>query len=628
MKWLTRHLASRIARENIDVLLAGGVLLLGAIAAVLSATRAGSLVPVGIALAFSSGAYLTSRIWIRHDPEFQRSRGFLLALGSGYFVLLGFVGLSWQSVVYDLPALYFVLVAAATGILAAQIGFVRERDAVWAHVVIVEIFLLATVVRWSVFFSYGSILGVDPWANQLLLENSIIGGALPPGFLYSDFPIFTLLSMQTMLLANLPYKLALAASSGLAVTASVVFIYLIGARLMNRKLGLFAALLVSIGGVSIGFGSHSIIAMSLGIGLFSLLSYLLVRRFQTGDIRFLYLVLFVLMAIIMTHVIVSIIVTLLLAAMLVGRRILISVRVKTPASPVSVVLTVLFLAGMLSYWMYVSGNFWFVGNALRYALVSASGDTTPAVIPWSDLPDFEVVRIRLNESIWVGFAVYGVLSILGRSKRSPGMMLVLGFPLVAQALLVGFANTGYDALLPERWIAFIQFHFSLALAFGMVLLFRNYSRASSLVVPVLVGLVSFTLLTSPIATIQNPFFAKDDRIALLDSEIAAAETLSRVSPDTVVVESYLLLFFRFQLEKSSEVLNQEFLNPDSGEDGLIIILRTFIFDHRLAFTKTDSTKLAGYTDVTTISGSSVLSALEDGSFSRVYDAGTVVAYAS
>lgn len=512
------------------------------------------------------------------------------------------------------------------GVIGAQIALIPAKNTSLAPFILIEVLLLSLSVRWLIVFSYPSILGVDPWVNWAFFADSINQGSLVSDYIYTSFPIFSSLSIQSMLVAGLPYKPALVASTGVMAAGALVFVYLIGARLGYPKLGLFSALLFSVEEFSVSFGSVSLIAMSLGIGLFSFLIYLLVTRDVSGNPRLAYLALFILAIIIMTHPLVSVIVSLVLISLFSGGRLLLSSRLRVQATSVTGGLTVLFFVGMVAYWLYVSNTTGFVVESFRYALSVARGDTLVPSGSLSETPTFEVFRTQLSQLVLLGLAIYGSLSILNRVHRSAWMLLFLGVSIVMWIIVSVSGIVTYDAILPDRWLVFAGFFLMFILGYGLVAFNRSHASLSRALVPVIVGVLAFALLTSPSATIQNPFYNKGHRFALLESETAAADLLSQHIAGPAAIDSYFLLYFQFYLRKSYAPIDDRFLNTTGVEPGWLVIVRTFVFDNELVFVRPDSTKLIGYADEKSVQGWKVKIALESTSMGRIYDSGTVHAY--
>jgi asparagine N-glycosylation enzyme membrane subunit Stt3 len=96
------------------------------------------------------------------------------------------------------------------------------------------------------------------------------------------------------------YKTAMFFGIGLPMMFSTIFVFLIGKELFNTKAGLLAALLVNLADTHISFG-YQLIPTSIGVALFTIVLYLLVKNRKKRELTFTFLTILFMFLLVITH---------------------------------------------------------------------------------------------------------------------------------------------------------------------------------------------------------------------------------------------------------------------------------------------------------------------------------------
>ena len=221
-------------------------------------------------------------IAIAHDPTAATAGRYFLGLGALFFVLfaLGFWALAGS--LYTAPLLFYLLVAAGAGILAANIIISGDNH---AGGILAQVFLLSILVKYyffylnpyvyasDAFYQFGSVLGIS--------ASGYVPGTLGH---YTYFPGFAVFSYAGTSVLGAPMSLF----GALGISAQLVMVpvsYLIGREMAGRRVGLLAALLMTF--TVFGFLSTHYNAALYGFPFVLLAIYAVLRLRVGSDLRWL-----------------------------------------------------------------------------------------------------------------------------------------------------------------------------------------------------------------------------------------------------------------------------------------------------------------------------------------------------
>jgi hypothetical protein len=429
-------------------------------------------------------------------------------------------------------------------VLAVEILFL-PRGKTQELFALMKIVMLTVLIEFSVVFMFPAIVGVDPWWHQMFTLSILKTGAIPGGEPYSQLPFMHLLIGSFSLITGLDYKIsAFISVSFTQALYAITFTFLIGSRLFNRKVGLLGALLLGIANYELSMGISPVPNTMATIFALSVV-YLLLKT--TADkpltsVRATFLMMFFMGALILTHTVTSAFVLLLLVVFCIGFEFY-NRTYNKGRNTVPVITTVLFSAGVFSWWTYASGHIKYLATLIEsgFSLARIVGTVPSQVIEYS-------TRIPLLEQLFKngGMYLFCTISLIGClytfSKYGSSRAFVVTACGVVTLTLAFFAPIAGSAIISERWFYFSQILLSLPLAIGLLMFcWKMKNRlAKSLLLASLTFLLTFTMILSPTANIDNPTFSPNTQIrfAFTRSELQALETVASISSKKTAVDLY------------------------------------------------------------------------------------------
>ena len=178
--------------------------------------------------------------------------------------------------------LYFLIIAFLISLVGIQI--ISSTHICSSSIILLEIILISISLRSSLFYEVPGFLGNDGGGHQNIINTWINNGRLTNeiptiagGYSnYSGFPIMHLLVISLNLLLSVNLKDSLFISVGLINAFVLIFIFILGKRVLDHKSGLLAALLISFNPSNIGWGVI-LIPNSLGLSFFTIIISILIQ---------------------------------------------------------------------------------------------------------------------------------------------------------------------------------------------------------------------------------------------------------------------------------------------------------------------------------------------------------------
>lgn len=478
---------------------------------------------------------------------------------------------------YSRPLGYFVTAGLMASVLAVEIlflpaGKLQERFA------LLKIILLSVNIELSQVFVFPSIVGIDPWSHQSFTLDILKIGVIPGGFPYSGIPLMHILVGSFSLITGLDYKISafLSISFVQAVSASTL-VYLIGSRVFNSRIGLLGALLLGIANYELSMGYWAI--PNTMATVFALATVFLLFRTtpekSSTDLRVTCLILLFSGALIMTHTVTSVFMLLLLVVFCVGFEVRNRVH-QEGKNPVPPSLPIFFAAGMLAWWAYVSGHLNLLATYLEegFRLSLRLGYVPSQVSQYSNgVPILE--QLFNFAGIYLFFTISFIGCLYMFSKYGTSRAFVIAASGVITAAMAFFAPIAGVWIITQRWFYFSQILLSLPLAFGLMMLcWKIKSRlVKSMLLASMVFLLTFLMILSPIANLDNANFSPNTQIrfAFTTSEQQALKTVASMGWKKIAVDSYYLLldYPLYPTESIGERIYNGSLTIYSGEPILI-----------------------------------------------------------
>jgi len=201
----------------------------------------------------------------------------------------------------------------------------------------------------------------------------------------------------------------------------------------------------------------------------------------------------------------------------------------------------------LSWWMYASGHFVLLAKAIKWAFqIDHFQPPAPeqAILYSSEVPISEVLLDRFGFSLYFAFASIGCLYLTSRSSTGNGQ----GFGLVLGGVLltaIGFFGPVLNAwVIAQRWHFMSQVVMAIPTALGMILVSGTAGKYKALLLGVVVGLVSFSMVTDIAANFDTPVFASARliRVALTSSEMKSMDTVTEFWDGTVASDMHAAVY--------------------------------------------------------------------------------------
>lgn len=480
----------------------------------------------------------------------------------------------------------FYDVAGITGtLLFGQILFASDQRFNPGRVLI-QIVLLAAVVRLSAVYANPGLIGIDIWTHITRLAQDIqTSGSLEAisGNKHFTSPLYHLLVVGTSLLAAVPLREALYLSLGLAMPISIVAVYMSANLLVEQRWAVLACLLFSLGDYVIEWGIH-LIPTSMGLMLFLGVLYLSLRVMRTdyGLKEFGLLVLFS-VGILLTHQVSSFIMLVLLGSGVVA-YLLVQLNVfhvsKSNSdvfgarSPMNLLGLVAFDAGLaLVLWSFTPYNgSTFLVTVLSYlqeTLTSSAGvlnlagpdsgaSSGGAATAGPSLIETVATYVSATGFLFLLFGTFvGSLYVLHRRRAHQSVFTLVISAAVMLVFVLGLPMFGIRNFIPQRWFAFLYAPLVVLTVIGLRYFSFQLNRYAIVGILVVFAVVfPGVMIISSNGTIDSPAFEDQQAsLAYSQAEIDAVDTIGRMTgspegdnirPDQVLFTDhpYQTLFFR------------------------------------------------------------------------------------
>jgi len=522
---------------------------------------------------------------------------------------------------YIRPLGFFVAIALMAVVEAIDILFLPSRGR-FSHLALFKIILIGLSLEFSQLLIYPSVVGIDPWTHQMFTLKILNIGHIPEGYGYSALPFMHLVTGSTSLVTGLSYKMATMLSVSLTqVLCNVLITFLLGNFLFNKKVGLLAGLLLGVANWHVTMGYWTI-PNTMATVFIPIIIYLLFKvRQERPHIGILLAVVFM-GALILTHTVTAACLAILLFAFWAGFKVYNSMYREWKASvPLSI--PVLFTVGMFLWWTFASGSIRILaelikwGFSLDYFLSTRALAMPEQVVQYaSNMPFSEQLFNNLGMFLFFAISLIGCLYMVHkRSGSSYKFVMALGGITVLG--MSSFAVITGLGIIVERWWYFSQILLALPLAVAFFLfsgIVKN-KVGKTLLLATLTFSLSFLMIMSPTANLDNPTFSPNTqvRFALTESELQAVERVSNMWNNRIGVDAYYS-----ELRTSSypmKEINREiaYVNYTNCQD-MFVLIREEIVHNPL---------LLSYVYKLDYDPREVLTAQ---TFSRVYDCGSVIGF--
>jgi hypothetical protein len=547
-----------------------------------------------------------------------------LAMNTLFFLFFAYSVLSFylEQSLYTRPLGYFIAVALMATVVAVEILFLPSRR--WCtYFALFKIILIGLSLEFSQLLIFPSIVGIDSWAHQMFTLNTLNAGQIPEGFGYSKLPLMHLMVGSTSLITGLNYKMATMLSVSLPqLLCNVLFTFLLGNFLFGKKVGLLGGLLLGVANWHVNMGFWAI-PNTMAAVFIPIIIYLLLKIRREKPNIGVSLAMLLMGALILTHTVTAVCMAILLFAFWAGFKVY-NYMYREWKTSVTLSISVLFAVGMFSWWTYASGDIRTLGELIKEGF---SLDFFSRLMP-KEVTQY-VLNVPFSEQLFnnLGLFLFFVISFIGclymiskGFRNSYRFVIALGGAIILATS--SFAQITGRGIIIERWFYFSQILLALPLAVAFFLfcwIVKN-KIGKALLLATLTFSLSFLMIMSPVANLDNPTFSPNTqvRFAFTESELQAAERASNMWNGKIGVDSYYSLLWlpSFLAEKidrqSAEEIDIQLYNRNYTDcQDMFILIRKEIVNHPFG---------VGYLYKLDYDPRDVLTTQ---TFSKVYDCGSV-----
>lgn len=514
--------------------------------------------------------------------ELQAGRSFILVTNIMYWLCFAVSIFILRTAILHRPVMYFVLTSIAASMIALQIVYLRNKST--EYLILFEILLLSLSAAASAFWVFPSLVGIDPWAHLIYIEDFVNSGHVESSMgliSYLYYPITHLSVAGMKLITALDYKEAMFLGIGLPLILSSVFVYLIGCRLANAKVGLLATLLVNLADVHMQFGIQ-LIATTFGIMLFTIIYYLIIHDKGKLDIKVIVLALLLLLVMVITHTMSSFVMVLFILCLLIGHyayNALYKKQSNVNMGMISPILLMFFIVAMLSYWIFAGagegGDFFLtIVRGLMSSLEESTGFLDRSTSPTSAYGYLGPILHIAGYIIIYTLGTMGVLILLSRQYLNKSRLALIAPVVLMTAFALVFPVFGLRNIMPYRWYAFIYVPLGILASFAVLYIIQSISRFNlrNITLVLIVSVLVFFMITNKFSNVDSPIYASNltQRLVYSDSEIAAGKKVIDIYDGLIVVDlNYVWAILGFHLgttvPTSSNMQDDEVIN-----NGLVI----------------------------------------------------------
>jgi len=454
---------------------------------------------------------------------------------------------------YVRPFSYFILLSLMVVFVFFEIIYMpTERK--YCFIILIQVLIIALSFNFTQAFMYHTVLGRDPWDHQYLTETIIKKGKVPqylPDLVtgknnpYTKMPGMHLLITFTSYIGISSYIVNSIISVGTTtIILSTLTAYLIGNKLYNYKVGLLAALLVTISDSVLNLTGKTIIPNTMGIGIAFLILYIFIFKIHkniSANLIVIFLLVFSLATIhSLSYAFVIIEIIILLFATFAA---LIKIRISVSTKKINLIITLasniptkkikllfycltpITMIAIL-YWKFIDSVYWekllfIIDQGISVLFGGAGGDG-------AHIPILQILWARIGLILYAILALFGLtwLIIYEKNKNDKKVMfasfaLFILFYGVVTLLIPSQSRVSHRIWAYSEIVNSITIAITIFLVMGLIK--KNLGR--KLVSGVLVFSIAFLMFTSPLSNNDNPLTKQYPayRTGLYDSEISGGK---------------------------------------------------------------------------------------------------------
>jgi hypothetical protein len=448
-----------------------------------------------------------------------------------YFFIFASIGvLLLNSTPYIRPLDYFIFTSLAVCSIAFEILYTRGNKS-QIYSTLFKIILIGLSLELSEELIFPGQIGVDPWYHQTITATLLNLAHIPSGTAYTDFPVFHIEMGSTMLITGLSYKISSMFGSMCQVILSAVFIFFICKFIFpksyNMRLGLLAALLVTIANYHVEFGSL-FTPNTLGWIFVVMLVYLLFFYKGNGSNK-MTITIIMMGALIFTHTLAAFQVVLLSAICWAVYYFHVRLHIDFKGAQFPRKLVIIFAIGMLTLWIYAFSP---LNTLVSLVLAGFNQDfftpSNPGIIGYAtSIPVIEQILNLVPLFLFFALSIVGFFYMISK-KYGSYLTRVIALMGIVPLAISFFVLIGGGSIMEDRWWYLAELICAIPASIPLLLIIKI--KIKPLKIVIFAGLVlflSFFMIISPTSNIDNATFSPNSnvRYALTNSELQSLNLL-------------------------------------------------------------------------------------------------------
>ena len=537
--------------------------------------------------------------YVNDVNELNCMRIFLVSLCLFFIILVTSIYiLELKSEVYNRPMIYFIAISIACVIIANQIFFFsNEKKNYMTYLILLEIFLLALNIRWSIYYLFPGISGIDSWYHIGFIQEIISLGHFNDTKIYTAYsaiPSMHMLVVLFKLITEINLKDSYFILSIIEIV-STIFVFLIAKNIFSLKSALLSVLILNMSDQFINW-SVKITPMTLGAVYFTIVIYLIYSSTEqiknkmiisTICLMFLALTIF-------THTIANFVTLVTMFSLLLIIKFLhpiISENKETALSRIYLTTNLVldYSVSTIGHWMYLHQT---EGNSSYLSRVTSSANNA---ITSADIGKVEIVTQIAKANEWlvavnhIGYSLliisYIISFILLIRKRYIYGLILSFIPAVLFCWIYVPALVGSNATLPHRWFLFLYVILSVFAPLGVFSLFNTFKCSKFqkiLLLSLIFFIFSFSMVTNSMTNEDSPVYQSEKtdnfsyaRPCYFESEVAAGNYVKYHYDGIIVPDRLYVNIFRYWYGINQiEILSS--LNPEGNDIGFILLRKSVV----------------------------------------------------
>lgn len=480
----------------------------------------------------------------------------------------------YHSTPYHRPPIFFISMLIGITTIVLEILY-SKKDETESAKILMKILILSLIIRSSAYFISPYPVGSDPWGHADFIKDIYTYGSLNVPLThtseyYIDYPIMHIYAAISCLVGDLSIKSSMSII-GFTVTISTLFVFLIAKKIIkDETASLLAALLINFSDFHIRW-SIEVIAMTLGIALFTIVIYIIVNKDLKNQVVARILLVTFLLIIVWTHTISSFILLISMISLYIGsllykwsyQRNGINTLACFEKPLIKYNIAVLFGVIIMFHWM--DPRYAFFEAVTKGIITALSHDAS--FLGRSDqntAGNFESILNIIGFLIYVALGVIGSFYSLSSRNVDKIKFSVIFTQVILFFIFFVFPVFGVKNLVPDRWPAFIYVFFVLFVGLGLIQLINIINKKGQVLFLLLIIFTSsFFMITNSSTNRDSPIYGEEinEKLIWKESEITLFAKINKLY-DGVIISDLQTIHRPFSTYLKREKINVLQANPD------------------------------------------------------------------